>query len=162
MDNSEDSSQQFLKGTAPKNVNGFYHGKLVQLFPKNIPEFLGEFVSKIWLPWYGKEFDSKNSKGNNVIPSYLSPLVTLRYGEKIILKKAKDIIHVLPFQTKITKGIEDDINVLQLNYDLPENPEQVRAVVDELVQIEKNTYLGKAFLKEDTHYRHVAFFCLEK
>lgn len=162
MNTSEDLSQQFLKGTCPKSLDGFYHGKLLELFPINIPEFLGDFVSKVWLPWYGKQFDSKNNNGNNVIPSYLSPLVTLRYGEKIILKKDSDTIHVLPFKTKITKGINDNINVLQLDYDIPENPEQVRTVVDELVKVAKNKYLGKAYLREDNTNRLVAFFSLEK
>src|SRR5258708_3154617 len=129
----------FSKGKTPKNLEGFYKGTLALVIPKYPIEYFGNFFSKFWLPWHGKTF-TKNKGINNV-----------SFG-----------ITAFSFSTKITKGIEDNINLLQLNYDVPENPSMIRKIIDELVEVEKNNYLGKAYLKEKDSYRLVAFFRLMK
>lgn len=159
----EDLLQQtFLKGTVPKDINGFYKGKLIHLISGSLIEFFGGIIANFWLPWYGKTFYNKQHKGNNILPSYIKPFIRLRFGDKSILRKEGNIIHVFPFNTSITKGIKDSIKVLQLNYNLPENPPSVRKVVDELVCLGKNEYLGKAYIKEGESARLVAFFNLKK
>ena len=129
----------FVHGKTPSNLGGFYKGKLELLLPHYPIEYIGSFIAKFWLPWRGKEFF--DNRGVNVLP----------FG-----------MHKFPFTTKATKGIEDTIKVLQLNYDISENPTKVRSVVDELVEIEPNKYLGKAFIKNGELFRLVAFFTLEK
>jgi hypothetical protein len=155
--------QSFAKGTPPKGLDGFYKGKLIKLLPNSSGfEQSVNLLVKLWLPWYGKEFIKKTQRGNNLLPSYLLPIIRARYGSDAIVGRDELGMHVFPFQTKITKGLNDKINVLQLNYDLQENPDAIRTVVDELVEIGDKKYLGKAYLKEGKSYRLVAFFGLEK
>ena len=133
--------QLFLKGTLPKGLDGFYQGKLLTLIPANFVELLGSIVSKFWLPWYGKEFYNEKQRGDNLLP----------FG-----------IHIFPFQTRIKGGLKDDIRVMQLDYNIAENPRKIRDGIDELVCVGRNKYLGKAYLKDGNDYRLVAFFSLEK
>lgn len=154
--------QLFIKGNPPKNLDGFYKGTLDMLIPKNLLEQIEEFVAKIWLPWYGKQFNKKTNSGDNLLPEVLQPLLRSKYGNKTFGKKDGNRIHAFPFKTKITKALQDPMQVLQLNYNLPQNPGKVRDIIDELVQIDKNTYLGKAYLKEKNGFRLIAFFSLRK
>jgi len=151
----------FAKGTTPKNLDGFYEGKLELLIPKSPVEFFGKFVSKFYLPWYGKEFNKILREGNNLIPSYLLFLMKTRYRNSIV-KTEKNRLHVFPFKTRVQKGLVDNIEVTRLDYDRKENPTTVRKVIDELVCIDKNKFLGKAFIKTQNDPRLVAFFCLTK
>ena len=153
--------QAFLKGTTPKNLEGFYKGRLLQIFPNSIVEFLGGLAAKFWLPWHGKEFYKDKQEGDNILPLYLLPFISLRYGNKVILKKDGQTIHAFPFKTTVKKGLKDDIQVMQLDYDLQGNPPTVRNVIDELVCIGKNSYLGKAHIKNANGFRTVAFFSLK-
>ncbi len=153
---------QFASGTTPKQLDGFYQGKLIKLLPKNVLESFGSMILQVWLPWYGKEFAGQENKGSNRLPKYLLSFFKSFYGDSIILKIDKQSINVFPFRTMITTGLQDKMKVLQLTYDLPQNPSRVRQVIDELVCIEKDTYLGKAYLKEGNKQRIVAYFTLTK
>ena len=134
----------------------------MQIFPSNVVELLSGLVAKFWLPWYGKKFYTNQNRGNNLLPLFLAPLLRLRYGNKVILKKDGQTIHAFPFKTTIKKGLKDDIQVMQLDYDLPQNPQTVRNIIDELVCVGKNSYLGKAHIKNANSFRTVAFFSLRK
>ena len=154
--------QTFLKGSLPRNLNGFYKGKLAQFIPGNISEFLRGIIANFWLPWHGKTFYNQQNRGDNILPSYIKPFIRLRFGDKPITQEEGTIIHVFPFKTAIKRSIKDNLKILQLNYNLPQNPPQIRNVVDELVCIGKDDYLGKAYIKEGKGVRLVAFFSLEK
>jgi hypothetical protein len=86
----------------------------------------------------------------------------LLFGQSAIVRTEKKKIHAFPFKTRITKGLQEDKSVLQLDYDLEENPKQVREIVDELVDIGNNMYLGKAYTKKHGTPRLIAFFSLKK
>jgi hypothetical protein len=161
MQDTSSLRQIFIQGKPAKNLDGFYSGTLEQLFPKNIFESFVGFLANFWLPWKGKSFDLKTQTGNNVLSISLLPLFRKKYTISLVSKN-KTEIYAFPFKTNITKGLQDNIDVLQLDYNLPENPERLRHVIDELVEIEKNKYLGKAFLKRGNHVRLVAFFSLQK
>lgn len=162
MSLKEALQQSFLRGTLPRNLDGFYKGKLMFFIPGNAMEFVGGLIARIWLPWYGKEFDKNRKRGSNTLPSYMTSFIKSRYGNKAVVSEEQNSIHAFPFHTKVTQGLKDAIQVLQLDYDLPENPVQVRKVKDELVCIGKNEYLGKAYLREKNDFRLLAFFSLQK
>lgn len=162
MNDASKLQQDFLEGVVPKGLNGFYKGKLIKFFPRSTVEQIAGFIVNFWLPWYGKTFYSAKARGENVVPSYLASFITSRFGEQAIIKKEVQGLHVFPFKTTITKGLKDKIQVLRLNYDLPQNPPQVRQVVDELVRIDKNKYLGKAYIVKGRTIYLAAFFSLEK
>ncbi len=76
--------------------------------------------------WQGKKFDAASSTGINLI------------GSK----------EVYPFKTYVAKGLKDkNLDVLKIDYNIPENPFWIRLILDEIVQISPNNYLGKVHLK---------------
>lgn len=152
----------FEKGSPPKNLNGFYKGKLELFIPINTIERIGALLLMFWLPWYGKNFYYKYNKGDNVIPQYMSLFIRSRFGKRTLFKKETKGMHVFPFKTHITKALRDRLSVLQLDYNLPENPPKVRQIIDELVEIDNHTYLGKAYIKTGKKTRLVAFFSLQQ
>lgn len=152
----------FKNGTLPKKLNGFYRGKLEVLYPKTVIERIGNIAFKIWLPWYGKELDTKKNTGLNHVPAILDPIVRARYGDSVILGKTGAALQVFPFKTSNAKGLKDTIKVLRLDYDIPQNPQSIRNIVDELVEIKPGEYLGKAYTKEGKALRLLAFFSLRK
>jgi hypothetical protein len=52
------------------------------------------------------------------------------------------------FKTYVGKGEKDgDTDVFKLDYDMPENPFWIRAILDEVVEISPGRYLGKIHVK---------------
>lgn len=154
--------KQFESGKAPKNLDRFYKGKLDEIINTNFKETIGEIILSLWLPWKGKWFYSNRNIGDNILPIYLIPFLKLRLGKGFQVKKEFGGVHAFTFKTSIERGLKDNIKVLRLDYNLPQNPPNVRAVVDELVEVGKNKYLGKAHIKEGKTFRTIAFFSLYK
>ena len=68
------------------------------------------------------------------------------------------------FNTYLGPGVDDpELEVLKLDYDNDANPSfLIRTVLDELVQVSGDYYLGKAFMKMRKVYKLVAFFALRR
>jgi hypothetical protein len=151
---------EFVGGTVPKKLNGFYRGELIKIIPGTPLEHIGNILFHLWLPWKGKQFYHATASGDNVITQTALSLARWRLGKKGIIQNNSTEFHALPFRTTITKGLLDNIGVLQLDYNLKDNPHRVKSVIDELVSAGKNSYLGKAYIREKNVYRTVAFFRL--
>lgn len=81
-------------------------------------------------PWTGKLFNKQDKAGIN---------------EFLINKK---IIKRFPFKTFIGSGLQDkSINVLKIEYNIPDNSFFLRMILDEMVQTEEGKYLGKVHLR---------------
>ena len=75
--------------------------------------------------WEGKKFDASSSAGINII------------GGK----------EKYPFKTYTGKGIRDkNLDVLKIDYNIPQNPLWLRFILDEIVEVDKDKYLGKVHL----------------
>ncbi len=151
---------QFGSGKTPTHIDGFYQGALLAGIPGNTTERIWLGLLTIWLPWKGKWFDERRQHGDNIVPSLAAALIRPYFGSAVIREKGYGGHHAFPFRTTIEKGIYDPIDVMKLDYDLPENPVLVRNVVDEAVELSDGTLLGKAYRKEGKEYRLVAFFRL--
>lgn len=138
-----DYTEEFSKGKLPKNLNGFYTGELLAMYPANTVERIAHTVAKVYLPWYGKTFFVSSRMGNNKLPIFS---------------------HAFSFKTYDAKSVDGNTKVLVLDYDLENNPSMVRRAVDEIVEIAKGQYLGKAFIKgkNGNKPRLIAFFGLKK
>jgi hypothetical protein len=154
--------EEFVSGKTPKKLDGFYNGRLEEIINTNFIETLAKISVSVFLPWKGKWFNAKNNMGDNILPSFLVPFLKLKIGKDFEIKKEFGGAHVFPFKTSIQKGLKDNITVLRLDYNIPKNPLIVRKVVDELVEVGKDSYLGKAHIHEDNSFRTVAFFSLDK
>ncbi len=88
------------------------------------PALNGFYTGAVNLPvkvtWAGKKFNSASSTGINVFD---------------------DGSEGYPFKTSV--GTVGSSTVLNIAYDLPENPAWVRAITDQLVQTGPDHYLGK-------------------
>ena len=83
------------------------------------------------ISWLGKRFNASEKSGINVFDD----------GKGIHKER-------YPFKTAYTKGLTDkDLNVLAIDYNIPENPFWLRPVLDEVVQIAPHEYLGKLHLR---------------
>lgn len=101
------------------------------IFPSPLPEgFYKGSVQALNTSWKGKVFDASHSAGINL------------FGDK----------KVYPFKTYKGKGLQDtNLDVLKINYNIPENPFWIRLILDEIVEIEPGKYLGKVHLNLIPH-----------
>ncbi len=156
----EELENQFTIGKVEKIPEGFLRGELVMLLPVYTVEKIGDFVSKFWLPWRGKYFVREESRGDNILAHSAKLILSLRQSGYLVGNTEYGGFHAFPFTFSVTKGLQSENKVIQLSYDLKENPLSVRKVVDEIVWVGGNTYLGKAFIVDDASLRLVGFFRL--
>lgn len=140
----------FRSGSLPESpLDGRYRGKLTAL--DIAPRFtqLFDLIAASWMPWLGKTFDAGKQSGDNIFTrdSYSVARVFNPLYRGFTLEGA-DTYRGFAFRTYTAPGLMDpDRNVFKIDYDLDENPAlTVRRVLDELVQVERGTYLGKAHL----------------
>lgn len=97
------------------------------------------------LSWLGKKFNAKDHIGINLFQE----------GNKQVEK--------YPFKTSIGKGLQDKtLDVLRIDYDIPENPFWLRWIVDEIVQVAPGSYLGKLNLRLPGYTAAILYFELKK
>ncbi|MBL8606617.1 MAG: hypothetical protein JNL38_04820 [Myxococcales bacterium] len=80
-------------------------------------------------PWRGKSFfphDDDRGEGKNRVFS--------------------DRLALFRFETRIERSRAGDFDAVQLDYDLPENPFFIRAIKDEIREVEPGLWLGQAYL----------------
>lgn len=113
------------------------------IFPSPLPDgsYIG-FIQALETSWKGKRFEASNSSGINMI------------GEK----------EVYPFKTYKAKSLTNsNLEVLRLDYNLPQNPFWLRFITDEIVQHTLSKLTGKVYLNLIPGYPlPLGFFKLEK
>lgn len=140
----------FRGGTLPASpLDGRYRGELTALHIAPGFTQLFDWITASWMPWLGKTFDAGTQSGENIFRRDSYPLARffnpLYRGFKL---DGADTYRGFAFRTYAAPGLMDpDRTVLKIDYDLDENPPlTVRRVLDELVQVDRGTYLGKAHL----------------
>ena len=163
-------NQLFRSGAVPEPLpNGPYAGKLVAI---NIAPGLTQFFEVLlssWMPWLGKTFNPAQQSGDNIFTQDSLPLA--RFFNPFYRGFTADepgSYRGFTFRTYIGPGlIDSDRSVLKIDYDLKENPSlTVRRVLDELVQIDDQLYLGKAHVRwwwrPAYGWQTVAYFSLSR
>ena len=158
----------FRAGTVPEpHPNGPYAGELIALdLAPGLTQFF-QWLTNQWLPWRGKTFDPARQRGDNIFTkdSYLlarifNPLYRGFAGDGAKTYRG------FAFRTYTAPGLFDkDRTVLKIDYNLTENPAlTVRRVLDELVQLDEDLYLGKAHVRwwwqPADSWQTVAYFSL--
>jgi len=138
----------FRAGTVPEpSLNGRYAGKLIAIdIAPGLTQLFQSLLSA-WMPWLGKTFDPTHQRGDNIFTNDSYPLA--RFFNPFYRGFVADqpgTYRGFAFRTYIAPGLVDpDRSVLKIDYNLEENPSlTVRRVLDELVQLADNLYLGKA------------------
>lgn len=95
--------------------------------------------------WIGKTFHRDDAIGANVF-----------HG-------ASEDVDKYPFKMYVGQGIQDkNTQVIKIDYNIPENPFWFRPVLDEIVQVGPDEYLGKAHIRLAFFPLTVTFFKLKK
>jgi hypothetical protein len=144
--------QEFLLGKTPTAPDGFYQGSAHVLFDQKTP-------------WLGKSFDSVNSLGFNILtPQGGSILKTLTPLYKRFNINQNGETEAYYFKTRTEPGLKDkSLNVIKLDYNSKENPFPIRIILDEIVQIAPEQYLGKIHVKVFPYfYATIGYFGLKK
>ena len=145
--------KQFSAGTTPNpSPDGFYNGKAHVLFDADVP-------------WMGKSFDRANELGFNIFtPAGASILKIIAPFYKRYTKNSDGNTIAYYFKTRTAPGLKDpQINVVKLDYDSPENPFRIRIILDEIVEIAPDEYLGKIHVKVfPGYYSTLGYFGLKK
>lgn len=153
----------FREGTVPA-PDGRHAGELItiDIAPGLTPLF--ETLFNVWMPWLGKTFDPARQSGDNIFTKASYPLA--RYFNPFYRGFVPDRPYSyrgFGFRTYVAPGLFDaDLSVLKIDYNLRENPPlTVRRVLDELVQISDDLFLGKAHVRWWWGtWQTVAFFAL--
>lgn len=153
---------EFLRGTADIGLSGFYKGSVARLFPSSLGEIAGALLLNAWLPWLGKCFYPEQQVGDNILSSQLEFIIKFLFRDFGIPASPDGKFHAFPFHTYAMPGMQDPVNVLQLNYDLPQNPPFVRKIVDELVLVGQHEYLGKVYVVNKNVPRLMGYFRLKR
>ena len=145
--------KQFLNGTTPQTApDGFYQGTAHLLFDQQTP-------------WLGKSFNRLDSEGFNIFtPAGASLLKILTPFYKRFALNNDGNTDAYYFKTRTEPALKDaPLNVIKLDYNSPENPFLIRIILDEIVEIAPEQYLGKVHLKVFPNvYSMIGYFGLRK
>ena len=159
-----DMERFFTAGAVPEGLDGFHRGRLVATTLGYGLDFLPETLARLWMPWKGKTFDPAAVEGRNVFSA------RGRLGARLLWPRYRGIAPFAPgldtafrFVTSAGESAANEgLRVLRIDYDLPDNPAwPIRRVLDELVRVDEELYLGQALLRLGGRWRRAAWFSLE-
>lgn len=144
---------KFLQGGTPEQPpQGFYQGSAHILFDKQTP-------------WLGKSFDSVNDLGFNIFTPFGAKLLRLLMPlYKRFNGNSDGNTNAFYFKTRTEPALKDaPLDVIKLDYDSAENPFLIRIILDEIVEVAPEQYLGKIHLKVlPGFYSTIGYFSLKK
>ncbi len=144
---------EFLTGRLPDPApDGFYRGAAYLLGGGPVP-------------WLGKSFESKNNLGFNIFtPTGAKLLRLMTPFYKRFRHNADGNTDAYYFKTSTGPAFRDPgIETFKLDYDSPENPFLIRIILDEIVEIGPEEYLGKVHMKVfPGYYATIGYFGLRK
>ncbi len=145
--------KQFLDGLPPQaEPDGFYNGSAYLLGGGPVP-------------WLGKSFERENHVGFNIFtPKGASLLKIMTPLYKKFRVNSDGNTDAYYFRTSTSEGFKDkNIDTFKLDYDRPENPFLIRIILDEIVEVGPQEFLGKVHLKVfPGYYATIGFFGLRK
>jgi hypothetical protein len=146
----EELGQLYAAGTVPPSLDvleGHPRGRMLAiraLDHGSRGSALRRFSGWGAFPWEGKSFSGTGATGTGI--------------NRIKLVGRKNWF---PFRTSIRDSVIDGAPCIVLDYDLKENPAFIRAIHDELRQIEPQLFLGPAMLKARKGPTFVLWFALD-
>ena len=145
--------RQFLAGTFPvQGPDGFYKGSAYLLGNRPVP-------------WLGKSFEASNHLGFNIFtPQGASLLKIMTPLYKLFRLNGDGNTDAYYFKTSGGPGFKDkQVDTFKLDYDSPDNPFLIRIILDEMVEVGPDEFLGKVHMKVfPGYYATIGFFGLTK
>jgi hypothetical protein len=155
----------FRSGRPPDPpLHGRYRGQLIALDVAPGLTALAAALTARWMPWQGKRFEATAARGDNIFTDDSRLLAHLFWPlYRRFSAGAPGTYHAFAFHTAVAPGlIHPALEVLKIDYDLPENPRlTIRRVLDELVQLSPDLFLGQALVHWWWgRWQRVAYFTL--
>lgn len=127
----------------------FAHGKLPNPAPQGFHPGQPHVLLDKKTPWLGKSFDSQAQIGFNIFTPVGASI--LKIATPLYQKFSANTdgnTRAYYFRTYTGKGKKDaKTDVFKLDYDAAENPFLIRIILDEIVEIAPQQYLGKIHVK---------------
>lgn len=159
----EELNELFALGKVPRGLDGPTDGILVVPLIQGALDRTLTLITRGWMPWTGKRFDTTANRGDNRLVGsarWAAKLIWPLYGTK----PAEGGRTAFDFETRVEPGKHDpDTKVLVIDYaPVEENPRLlIRSIRDELVEIVPGANLGKILYRTgDDSYRNIGFFAL--
>lgn len=131
-----------IKTQSSAHQKTFLQGKVPNELPNGL--YKGS-VPGYTFPWKGKKFNREKGSGINIFNE--NGKTTQQY----------------PFKLYTGKGLADkNLEVIKIDYNLPQNPLWLRFIVDEIVEVKKDTYLGKLIVNVSLFPIALGYFELER
>lgn len=141
----------FREGRLPSQpLNGRTSGQMIAVnIAPGLTPIIGNFLRN-HMPWTGKLFNAENADGDNIF--WRSSKTGLRLFSPFYRDyrdNDAETMRAYSFRTYVGKGMQDpDRDVLKIDYNNKSNPAlSMRRILDELVQVDENFYLGKAHVR---------------
>lgn len=153
----------FGSGRAPTRLDGPMAGRLIAVTIAPVLDQLMEAWSRGYMPWTGKTFDATASAGRNWFVRSARAWFRLYWPSyRDLVPDGSGGFTAFRFETSVgpSQGVPT-VEVLRLDYRLPESPWLVRDVLDELVEVGDDQHLGQALLWWRGRFRRAAWFALE-
>jgi hypothetical protein len=154
----------FAAGVAPDPPpSGFQRGRLLGTSTWAPWDGVVTRIARSWMPWLGKTFSPSTGTGLNRFTPTTGTRIWLRalfprHNPDVLLP---DRLEAFPFRTCIAPGkLDPGVRVMKIDYDFEANPALIRHILDELVQIAPDRYLGKVLFRSGARYRRIGFFSL--
>ena len=143
--------------------SGFAAGRLLATTTWGPWDSVVQRIAGLWMPWLGKSFDSDSRTGIN----RFRQTAGARWWVRVLFPShspsliAGDLMEAFPFRNAAGPGeLDPDIRVLKIDYDIEANPDLIRRIVDELVEVGPGVYLGKILFRLGGRYHRIGFFSL--
>jgi hypothetical protein len=168
LENDRHNAQHILRrlfrlGTVPA-PDGRYLGELLALSTGLLSDPFFEWLTRIYLPWQGKNFVAASHSGDNIFHDNAWSRATGRLGwpgYRVENDTPAGTVRVFPFRTSVSLDIEEEeVQVLKLDYSDTANPLPVRRIVDEIVQLPGGYILGKTHMRGIRELRRICYFGL--
>jgi hypothetical protein len=155
----------FLSGETPGSLEGLMPGRVLTttLGYGLDPVVVG--LARLWMPWKGKMFDPEAKEGRNAFTSGFRAVQNVLWpGYDLDRPLGDRRFTSFPFTTwdgpsAFTPGGAD---VRKIDYERPQSPWLIRDILDELIQIDDDLFLGQALLRVRGRPHRVAWFELRR
>jgi hypothetical protein len=156
----------FANGITPAAFHGRFRGRLLAVTVGHGFGWPAEAATRLWMPWLGKTFDNATGTGRNDFTAGAGRLMRFtlpRYPELRMESPRRSSAFVFHTSTG-PSALDPGTEVLRIDYrDVPENPSwPIRRVLDELIGVDDDLFLGQALLEWRGSLRRAAWFSLER
>lgn len=160
----EELNELFESGAPPDPApDGLLRGRALTSTIAGGIDALGRRLGALYMPWLGKKFDAQTNEGVNVLAASALRPMKLLWPSYEPVGTFIDRVEAFRFKTRLDRGaVDPDLEVLKIDYDFEANPAfLIRRVLDELVRIDADLYLGKVLYRLKDEFRPIGFFVLE-